>query len=49
MNVTCLDQSPSAEQLVIAREIMSLVQARLDAAGEVFVDERSRGLTDGQQ
>jgi aryl-alcohol dehydrogenase-like predicted oxidoreductase len=44
MNVTCLDQPPPAEQLSIAREIMSRVQARLDAAGEVFVDEHSRGL-----
>jgi methylglyoxal reductase len=49
MNVTCLDQPPSAEQLLIVREIMSLVQARLDAAGEVFVDEHSGGLPDDQQ
>lgn len=46
MNVTCLDQPPSSEQLLIAREIMSLVQARLDAAGEVFVDEHSQGPPD---
>ena len=45
MNLTCLDQPPSAEQLLIAREIMSLVQARLDVAGEVFVDEHPRGVT----
>lgn len=45
-NLTCLDPPPSAEVLVIAREIMSRTQGRLDAAGEVFVDEhagRARG------
>jgi methylglyoxal reductase len=45
MNLACLDQPPSTEQLLIAREVMSLVQARLDAAGEVFVDEQPLGVT----
>lgn len=43
MNLTCLGQPLSEEQLSIVREIMSRTQACLDAAGEVFVDERSLG------
>jgi len=30
---------PAAEDLLLAREVMAGVQQRLDAAGEVFLDE----------
>lgn len=39
MNLTCLRQPPTSEELSTAREIMAGVQARLDASGEVFLDE----------
>lgn len=39
MNLTCLGQPPTAAELAVAREIMAHVQARLDASGEVFLDE----------
>lgn len=39
MNLTCLGQSPTSTELAEAREIMGRVQVRLDASGEVFVDE----------
>jgi methylglyoxal reductase len=39
MNLTCLGQPPTGEELSAAREIMAGVQARLDASGEVFLDE----------
>lgn len=39
MNLTCLGQSPTGQELALAREIMGRVQAQLDASGEVFVDE----------
>jgi aryl-alcohol dehydrogenase-like predicted oxidoreductase len=45
MNLACLNQPPSADQLACAGEIMSRIQARLDAAGEVFLDEPVRGAT----
>lgn len=39
MDLTCLGQPPTGEELSVAREIMAAVQARLDASGEVFLDE----------
>lgn len=39
MNLSCLRQPPTSEELSTAREIMAGVQARLDASGEVFLDE----------
>jgi methylglyoxal reductase len=40
-NLTCLVESPSADQLTKARAIMARVQARLDDSGEVFLDEQT--------
>ena len=39
MNLTCLGQPPTGEELSTVREIMARVQAQLDARGEVFLDE----------
>jgi methylglyoxal reductase len=39
MNLTCLGDPPSTEQLEAARLVMSDVQRSLDGAGEVFLDE----------
>lgn len=39
MNLTCLGERPDDAQLRAARNVMAGVQAQLDAAGEVFVDE----------
>jgi hypothetical protein len=41
MNLSCLGQPPTVEELWVAREIMAGVQAQLDATGEVFLDESS--------
>lgn len=38
-NLTCLGDAPPLEKLNRVREIMSEVQQRLDAEGEVFLDE----------
>jgi aryl-alcohol dehydrogenase-like predicted oxidoreductase len=40
--LTCLDVEPSKTQLDTARAIMTTVRQRLDALGEVFLDERQR-------
>lgn len=40
MNLACLGQPPTDHELATAREIMAGVQARLDATGEVFLDEQ---------
>jgi aryl-alcohol dehydrogenase-like predicted oxidoreductase len=40
-NLACLGEQPSPQVLGQARTIMAGVQARLDAAGEVFLDERA--------
>jgi methylglyoxal reductase len=39
MNFGCLREPPDAGTVAAAREIMSRVQAKLDAGGEVFADE----------
>lgn len=39
MNFRCLREPPDAVTIAAAREIMSRVQAKLDASGEVFADE----------
>jgi methylglyoxal reductase len=39
MNFGCLREPPDAATIAAAREIMSRVQAQLDAGGEVFADE----------
>ena len=39
MNLTCLGERPDDVQIRAARTVMAEVQARLDAAGEVFLDE----------
>ncbi|MGH3694603.1 MAG: endonuclease/exonuclease/phosphatase family protein [Pseudonocardiaceae bacterium] len=39
MNLSCLGQPPTGEELSMAREIMNSVQAQLDATGAVFLDE----------
>jgi methylglyoxal reductase len=41
MNLTCLGEQPDDAQIHAARMVMADVQARLDAAGEVFRDEPS--------
>jgi aryl-alcohol dehydrogenase-like predicted oxidoreductase len=41
MNLSSLGGRPSRARLATAREIMARVQARLDASGEVFVDEHA--------
>jgi aryl-alcohol dehydrogenase-like predicted oxidoreductase len=41
MNVACLHDQPNDTVLDTARTIMAQVQARLDALGEVFLDEHS--------
>jgi methylglyoxal reductase len=39
MNLTCLDAPLTADELAFLRAAMAKLRARLDAAGEVFVDE----------
>ncbi|MGH3913008.1 MAG: aldo/keto reductase, partial [Pseudonocardiaceae bacterium] len=41
MNFSNLGPQPSTARLATAREIMGRVQARLDASGEVFIDEQA--------
>lgn len=41
MNLNCLGQPPTGDELSVAREIMADVQAQLDATGGVFLDESS--------
>ncbi|HEX7660183.1 MAG TPA: aldo/keto reductase [Pseudonocardiaceae bacterium] len=40
MSLSSLGRRPTAAELTTAREIMGRVQARLDADGEVFIDEQ---------
>lgn len=40
-NLTCLGECPAPDVLAAARAIMAKVQARLDASGEVFLDEQT--------
>jgi methylglyoxal reductase len=40
-NLSCLGEPPPKHVLAEARAIMAGVQQRLDAAGEVFLDERT--------
>jgi methylglyoxal reductase len=41
MNLTCLELTPTDEEVAVAREIMARVQVQLDASGAVFLDERT--------
>jgi aryl-alcohol dehydrogenase-like predicted oxidoreductase len=41
INLICLEQPSTDAELAAAREIMARVQTRLDASGEVFLDEHT--------
>lgn len=41
-SLTCLEPRPTAEEIAAARTIMAVARRRLDAMGEVFLDESRR-------